>query len=83
MVTKSSKSPVIITQAQNIFKHLKWKLRIQKEIDEYSREIPILDKMYKGVKAKTKKVRKIKRKYEMTSIDENPIIKQKLKLKFN
>ena len=37
--------------------------------------------MNKSVTVKTRKARKIKRKYEITSIDKIPIIKEKLKQK--
>ena len=36
-----------------------------------------------GVKMKSRKARKIKRKYEITSIDKIPIIKEKMKHKKN
>ena len=77
-------SPVIIIHKQNSSKQSKWKLRIQKEIEEYSGEIFRLDKMSKGVKRKTRKARKkkffkIKRKYEIISIDMNLIIKVEAK----
>ena len=36
----------------------------------------MLDKMPKIVKEKTRKARRIQRKYEITSIDKNPIIKE-------
>ena len=38
-VTTAVFSTVTIMYKQNIFKQLKWKLRMQKEIEEYGREI--------------------------------------------
>ena len=55
----------IITQKQNSFKQPEERLRIQK-IEEYRGEISILDEMSKGVKVKSIRARKIKRKYGMT-----------------
>ena len=67
-------SSITITHKQNSFKLFKWKLKIQKEINGYRKEISILDKMNKSIK-----VKKIKRKYAIKSIDKIPIIKEKLK----
>ena len=47
----------------------------EKEIEEYWGETFLLDEMRKGVKVKTKKARKIKRKYEIRSIENILIIK--------
>ena len=56
--TSSVISPVIFTRKQNSCKQLKWKLKIQKEIEEYSGEKSILNEMTKGVKVKTRKAKK-------------------------
>ena len=61
----------------------KWKLRIQKEIQEYKGEIFILYEMSKGIKVKTRKARKIKTKYEIISVDKILIKKEQLKKKSN
>ena len=53
----------------------KWELRIEKEIEEYWGEVSIIDEMNKSVKEKTRKAGKIKRIYEITSIDKPMIIK--------
>ena len=80
-VTATVISSGTITHKQNNLNQLKWKLRIQKEIKNYRGEISIFDEMSKGVKVKTKKARKIKRKYEITSVDKTLIIKEKPKQK--
>ena len=54
---------VTIVYKQNSSQRPKWKLKIEKEIVEYNEEIPVLDERNKGVKGKTRKVRKIKRKW--------------------
>ena len=45
------------------------------------KEIAILDEMNKSIKGKIRKVRKINRKYKITSIHKTPIIKKNLKKK--
>ena len=49
---------------------------MQKQMVEYKGEISIRDEMSKGVKVKTRKARKLKRKYAITSTDKIPIIMQ-------
>ena len=72
-------NPAAITNKQNSLKQPTWKLKMQKEIEEYREEISILDEMIKGAKMKIRKARIIKRKYEITSIDKIRTIKEKLK----
>ena len=52
----------------------------KKEIEEYRREMSMLDEIGKGVKMKTLKTRKSFLKiYEIKSIDKIPMIKENLK----
>ena len=44
---------------------------MQKEIERYRGEIPILDEINKSVKVKTRKTRKVKRKYEIKNQNQN------------
>ena len=57
----------------------KWKVKIQKEIDLLRAEISILNEVSKGANLKTRKLRKIKRKYKIS--DEKALLSTKESLK--
>ena len=75
--------PISITHKQKRFKQPKCQLELQKERKEYNGEISIVDKMSKNIKVKTRKARKVFKKYKITSIDKIPLIKKNWSKKFN
>ena len=55
---------------KNIQKQPKWKERIVKEIEMLRGELSILDELSKGNILKTRKARKMKRKYKLNDMNE-------------
>ena len=58
-----------------------WKTKIEKEINEIRREVAILDGLLRGVKVKSKKLNKMKKKYAMKKREDVPPLKETLKQK--
>ena len=58
-----------------------WKLKIEKEIEAMRGEISILDELSRGNNVKSRKGRKVKRKYKLKSLEDIPPVKETLKQK--
>ena len=58
-----------------------WKTKIEKEINEI-RKVAILDELLPGVKVKSRKRNKMKKKYAMKKREDLPPLKETLKQKF-
>ena len=54
----------------------KWKINIQKEIETMRGEMAILNKIEKSKDPKTRKARKVVRKYKITNANDIPSIKE-------
>ena len=75
--TKNNRKP-----KTNICKKPKWKEKIEREIENFRGEISILDELSKGVAVKTRKTRKVIRKYKLSPEQTKiPEIKETLKQK--
>ena len=59
-----------------------WKTKIEKEINEIRGEVAILDELLRGVKLKSRKLNKMKKKYAMKKREDlKETLKQKIQLK--
>ena len=63
----------------HVNKEPKWKIRIQKEIDSLRAEISIIDEFLRDVDVRTRKSRKIKKKYNIKDKNSLQIAKETLK----
>jgi len=59
----------------------KWQVKIEKEIENFRREISILDELQKDNGKQSRKARKVIRKYKILSKEQIPTIKEELKQK--
>ena len=60
-----------------------WKTKIEKEIDEIRGEVAILDELLCGVKVKSRKLNKMKKKHAMKKREDLPPLKETLKQKIH
>ena len=58
-----------------------WKNKIEKEINEIRGEISILDELLRGIKVKSRKLNKMKKKFAMKKQEGLPPLKETLKQK--
>ena len=56
-----------------------WKRKIQKEIEAFRGELSILEDLSKGINVKTRKGRKVKRKYKLQNENDVTTAKEKRK----
>ena len=59
----------------------KWQIHIEKKIETMTREMPIFSKLGRNKNLKTRKARKVIRKYKITNAIDIPSIKEELKQK--
>ena len=62
-------------------KQAAWKRKIQKEIEALRGELSILDDLSKGINVKTRKGRKVKRKYKSENENDITTAKERIKQK--
>ena len=56
----------------------RWKSKIEKEINTIKREVSIIEEILRGVKTKSSKPNKMRKKYLMKKTDDLPSLKETL-----
>ena len=58
-----------------------WKIKIEKEIEKMQGELSIIEELARSTDVKSRKARKVKKKYKIKSLKDIPTIKEILKQK--